>query len=95
MHFLNAKGLNAEDMTKDFTATITGETKEVITVALQPKGFMVKKHLKQVDLQINPATKYLRQIRMIQADDSSMLMAFGLPENVTPSDKDQLQLTPQ
>ena len=95
MHFLNSKDMNAEEMTKNFTPTVTGETKEVTTIALQPKGFMVRKHLKQVDLQIDPATKHLRQIRMIQADDSTMLMAFGRPETVSESAKANLQLTPQ
>ena len=95
MHFLNSKDLNAEQMAKDFIATVTGDTPELITVALQPKGFMVKKHLKQIDLQIDPKTKHLRQIQMVQADDSSMLMAFGAPEAVSQSDKDQLTLSPK
>lgn len=94
MHFLNSKDLNAEQMAKDFTATITGDTPELITVALQPKGFMVKKHLKQIDLQIDPKTKHLRQIQMVQADDSTMLMAFSRPEDISANDKSQLQLTP-
>ena len=94
MHFLNSKDLNAEQMSKDFTATITGDTPELITVALQPKGFMVKKHLKQIDLQIDPKTKHLRQIQMVQADDSTMLMAFSRPEDISANDKTQLQLTP-
>ncbi len=94
MHFLNSKDLSAEQMSKDFTATITGDTPELITVALQPKGFMVKKHLKQIDLQIDPKTKHLRQIQMVQADDSTMLMAFSRPEDLSANDKTQLQLTP-
>jgi len=94
MHFLNSKDLNAEQMAKDFTATITGDTPELITVALQPKGFMVKKHLKQIDLQIDPKTKHLRQIQMVQSDDSTMLMAFSHPEDISTNDKSQLQLTP-
>lgn len=94
MHFLNSKDLNAEQVSKDFTATITGDTPELITVALQPKGFMVKKHLKQIDLQIDPKTKHLRQIQMVQADDSTMLMAFSRPEDISANDKTQLQLTP-
>jgi len=94
MHFLNSKDLNAEQMAKDFTATITGDTPELITVALQPKGFMVKKHLKQIDLQIDPKTKHLRQIQMVQSDGSTMLMAFSRPEDISANDKSQLQLTP-
>jgi outer membrane lipoprotein-sorting protein len=95
MHFLNSKDLNAEEMTKNFIPTVTSETADLITIALQPKGLMVRKHLKQVDLQIDPATKHLRQIRMIQADDSTMLMAFARPETVSAADKSNLQLTPK
>lgn len=93
MHFLHGKDMNADEMLKNFTPTITGETKEVITVALQPKGLMVRKHLKQVDLQIDPATKHLRQIRLIQSDDSTLLMSFASPQTISETDKSQIQFT--
>jgi hypothetical protein len=31
---------------------------------------------------------------MVQADDSTMLMAFSRPEDISANDKTQLQLTP-
>ncbi len=95
MHFLNSKAMNGEDMVKNFTPTITGQTKEVVTIALQPKGLIVRKHLKQVDLQIDPTTKYLIQIRLIQSDDATLLMSFADPQNLTEAAKGQLQFTSQ
>jgi len=91
MTFLNSKEMSAEAMAKDFLATVTGES-PVVTIALQPRGFMVKKHLKQVDLQIDPATKHLRQLRIIQSDDATVLMSFGPPQPVPESDKAGLDL---
>lgn len=94
MTFLNSKEMSAETMTKDFVATVTGES-PIVTIALQPKGFMVKKHLKQVDLQIDPATKHLRQLRIIQSDDATVLMSFGPPQPVPEGDKKGLDLQPK
>ncbi|MDB6138172.1 MAG: LolA family protein [Verrucomicrobiaceae bacterium] len=92
MQFLNSKEMNAEAMTKTFTPTVTDEKPEVVTIALQPKGLIVRKHLKQVDLQIDPRTKYLRQIRILQSDDSSVIMTFGLPHPMAAADKAKLLL---
>ena len=93
MTFLNSKEMSAGALAKDFVATVTGES-PIVTIALQPKGFMVKKHLKQVDLQIDPATKHLRQLRIIQSDDATVLMSFGSPQPVPEADKNALQLQP-
>ncbi len=95
MTFLNGKELSAGTMTRDFLATVTGQTQDIVTIALQPKGFMAKKHLKQVDLQIDPASKHLRQLRIIQSDDATVLMSFGRPQQVPDSDKNALQLQPK
>lgn len=92
MQFLNSKEMNPEAMTKTFTPTVTGETAEVVTVALQPKGLIVRKHLKQVDLQIDPKTKYLRQIRILQSDDASVIMTFASPRPMAAADKAKLIL---
>ena len=92
MQFLNSKEMNAEAMTKTFIPTVTAELPDVVTVALQPKGLIVRKHLKQVDLQIDPKTKYLRQIRILQSDDSSVIMTFASPHPMTAADKTKIQL---
>lgn len=91
MHFLHGKDMDPAELAKNFTPTVTGDSKEVVTVALQPKGLFVRKHLKQVDLQIDPTTKYLRQIRLIQADDATLLMSFGSPDNLSNDDKASLK----
>ena len=93
MTFLNSKEMSADTMAKDFTISVTGES-PIVTLALQPKGFMVKKHLKQVDLQIDPATKHLRQLRIIQSDDATVLMSFGPPQPVPEGDRKGLDLQP-
>ncbi len=93
MQFLNTKEMNPEAMAKTFLPTVTGEKPDVVTIALQPKGLLVRRHLKQVDLQIDPRTKYLLQIRLIQSDDSTVLMAFGNPRSMTAADRSKLQFT--
>ncbi len=92
MQFLNSKEMSAEGMTKNFIPTVTSETPEVVTIALQPKGLIVRKHLKQVDLQIDPKTKYLRQIRLLQSDDASVIMTFAAPGPLAAADKARVLL---
>lgn len=92
MQFLNSKEMNAEAMTKTFTPTVTSEQPDVVTIALQPKGLIVRKHLKQVDLQIDPKTKYLRQIRLLQSDDASVIMTFATPRPLAAADKARVLL---
>ncbi|MDB6072746.1 MAG: Outer rane lipoproteinsorting protein [Verrucomicrobiaceae bacterium] len=92
MQFLNSKEMNAEAMTKTFTPTVTSEQPDVVTVALQPKGLIVRKHLKQVDLQIDPKTKYLRQVRLLQSDDASVIMTFATPRPMATADKARILL---
>ena len=92
MQFLNNKEMNAEAMIKTFIPTVTGEQSDVVTIALQPKGLLVRRHLKQVDLQIDPRTNFLRQIRLIQSDDSSVIMTFGNPQPMAAADKSKLQI---
>ena len=92
MQFLNAKEMNPDAMGKTFIPTVTGEEAGFTTVALQPKGLIVRKYLKQVDLQIDPKTKYLKQIRILQNDDASVIMTFALPQTMAPADKAKLQL---
>ena len=92
MQFLNSKEMNAEAMGKTFIPTVTGEAEGVTTVALQPKGLIVRKYLKQVDLQIDPKTKYLRQIRILQNDDASVIMTFAAPHPMNEADKAKLHI---
>jgi len=52
----------------------------------------VRKHLKQVDLQIDSKTKYLRQVRILQNDDASVIMTFATPHPMVAADKEKIQV---
>ncbi|MDB6074921.1 MAG: hypothetical protein JWO89_2561, partial [Verrucomicrobiaceae bacterium] len=44
------------------------------------------------DLQIDPKTKYLRQVRLLQSDDASVIMTFATPRPMATADKARILL---
>jgi hypothetical protein len=88
--FLSGHDVGPNDLSRNFTVRITGDTPEAVTVALMPKPLVVRRYLKQIDLQIEPTSKRLRQLRVIQGDGATVLMQFADPKPVRVADKTKL-----
>ncbi|MBL9179083.1 MAG: outer membrane lipoprotein carrier protein LolA [Verrucomicrobiaceae bacterium] len=80
MKFLSGREMNIESLTKNFTLKVTQEEKTFVTVAMIPRPLLIKKYLRQLDMQIEPGGKRLLGFRIVQGDGSTLLMNFGPPE---------------
>jgi outer membrane lipoprotein-sorting protein len=80
MKFLSGREMDAESLTKNFTLKVTQQEKTFVTVAMIPRPLVIKKYLKQLDMQIEPGGKRLLGFRIVQGDGSTLLMNFGPPE---------------
>ena len=88
--FLSGRDASPEQLAENFNLSVTGNTSEAVTVALMPKPLVVRRYLKQVDLQIEPQSKRLLQLRIIQGDGSTVTMQFSPPKPVPAGAKDRL-----
>lgn len=88
--FLSGREASPEDLQQHFLVDATEQTPQVTAVSLRPKAPFVRRHLKQLDLQISPQTHRLLQLRVLQGDGSSLLMQFAEPKPVAADKKAQL-----
>lgn len=80
MKFLSGREMDAESLTQNFTLKVTQQEQTFVTVAMIPRPLLIKKYLKQLDMQIEPGGKRLLGFRIVQGDGSTLLMNFGPPE---------------
>jgi len=80
MRFLNGREMDTASLTENFTVKVTQQEAKFATITLVPKPLLVKKHLKQIDLQIEPGGKRLYLLRIIQGDGSTLTMTFSEPK---------------
>ncbi|WP_449067227.1 LolA family protein [Prosthecobacter sp.] len=93
MRFLSGRDMDTESLTKNFSLKVTQQDPAFTTVAMTPRPLLIKKYLRQLDMQIAPDAKRLLGFRIVQGDNSTLLMNFGPPEAVT-GDVDALFQTP-
>jgi outer membrane lipoprotein-sorting protein len=84
MKFLSGREMDSESLTKNFTMKVTQQEKTFVTVAMIPRPLLIKKYLKQLDMQIEPGGRRLLGFRIVQGDGSTLLMNFGPPEKPGP-----------
>lgn len=80
MRFLNGREMDTVSLTENFSVKVTQQEAKFATITLVPKPLLVKKHLKQIDLQIEPGGKRLYLLRIIQGDGSTLTMTFSEPK---------------
>lgn len=85
IRFLSGRDMDAESLTKNFSLRVTQQEKTFVTIAMTPRPLLIKKYLRQLDMQIEPGGKRLLGFRIVQGDGSTLLMNFGPPEAVTSS----------
>jgi len=78
--FLNGREMDAASLTENFTVKVTQQEAKFATITLVPRPLLVKKHLKQIDMQIEPGGKRMYLLRIIQGDGSTLSMTFGEPK---------------
>lgn len=83
MKFLSGREMDTESLAKNFTLKVTQEEKAFVTVAMIPRPLLIKKYLRQLDMQIEPGGKRLLGFRIVQGDGSTLLMNFGPPEKLS------------
>lgn len=83
LRFLSGRDMDAESLTSNFTLKVTQLEKTFVTVAMIPRPLLLKKYLKQLDMQIEPGGKRLLGFRIVQSDGSTLLMNFGPPEQLS------------
>lgn len=83
MRFLSGREMDTASLTKNFSLKITQQDPAFTTVAMTPRPLLIKKYLRQLDMQIAPDAKRLLGFRIVQGDGSTLLMNFGAPEAVT------------
>lgn len=83
LRFLSGRDMDTESLTKNFSLKITQQEAGYTTVAMVPRPLLIKKYLRQLDMQIEPGSKRLLGFRIVQGDGSTLLMNFGPPEAVT------------
>lgn len=83
MKFLSGREMDTESLAKNFTLKVTQEEKTFVTVAMIPRPLLIKKYLRQLDMQIEPGGKRLLGFRIVQGDGSTLLMNFGPPEKLS------------
>lgn len=82
MKFLSGREMDAGSLTNNFTLRITQQEKSFVTVAMIPRPLLIKKYLRQLDMQIEPGGRRLLGFRVVQGDGSTLLLNFGPPEKV-------------
>lgn len=88
--FLSGNEASPEEIQQHFLVDAVEQNDDVTAVSMRPKAPFVRRHLKQLDLQISPKTHRLLQLRVIQGDNATLTMTFGEPESVSASDKTKL-----
>lgn len=83
MKFLSGREMDPASLTNNFTLKVTQQEKDFVTVAMIPRPLLIKKYLRQLDMQIEPGGRRLLGFRVVQGDGSTLLLNFGPPEKLS------------
>ena len=78
--FLSGREMDTASLTTNFSVKVTQQEAKFATITLVPKPLLVKKHLRQIDMQIEPGGKRMYLLRIIQGDGSTLTMTFSEPK---------------
>lgn len=88
--FLSGREASPEELQRHFLVDAEAQTAELTAVSLRPKLPMIRRHLRQLDLQIRTDGARLVQLRVLQGDGSTLLLTFGPPRPADPASKTTL-----
>lgn len=81
LSFLGGQELSSDALARTFQASVASDTPARVAFVLKPRSLVMRKHLRQLELHIDPRTKHLLQMRLVQADESSLTMEFDSPRS--------------
>lgn len=88
--FLSGREASPEELQRHFLVDEEVQSETVTAISLRPKAPFMRRHLRQLDLQISPQTARLVQLRVLQGDGSTLLMTFESPRSVPSGTKARL-----
>ncbi|TDU69338.1 outer membrane lipoprotein-sorting protein [Prosthecobacter fusiformis] len=88
--FLSGQEASPEELQQHFLVDAVEQTPDVTAISLRPKAPFIRRHLRQLDLQISPKTFRLLQLRVLQGDGATLTMTFSEPQSVSIAEKAQL-----
>ncbi len=88
--FLSGREASPEDLQRHFLVDTEQQTAEVTAVSLRPKLPVIRRHLRQLDLQISADGARLVQLRVLQGDGATLLLTFSPPRPADPARKTEL-----
>lgn len=88
--FLSGRESSPEELQRHFLIDAESQTPEVTAVSLRPKAPMIRRHLRQLDLQLSADGTRLVQLRVLQGDGSSLMLTFAPARAANPADKARL-----
>lgn len=88
--FLSGREASPEELQRHFLVDAEPQTAEVTAVSLRPKMPVIRRHLRQLDLQISTDGSRLVQLRVLQGDGATLLLTFAPPRPANPADKARL-----
>ena len=81
--FLGARKMPLSEIERDFEIRENGTSGNLVNFALIANSGFVRNKIKQIDLQINPSTKLLQQLRILAQDDSQTIVSMSVPTSAT------------
>lgn len=89
MKIIGNEQADEKALTDNFSVKVTDEGPKHATITLVPRPLLLKKHLKQVDMQIEPGGLRMYLLRIIQGDGGVLTMTFD-PRKVVTGDVSRL-----
>ena len=80
---LGSRSADREALQTNFKSSVTQQEAHFATIALVPRPLLMRKHLKQIDMQIEPEGERMYLLRVIQGDGAVLTIQFEPPQTIT------------
>lgn len=82
MRIMSGRNDDPKALTETFSVRVSEEGAGYATITLVPRPLLLKKHLRQIDMQIEPGGRRMFLLRIVQGDNSMLSMTFSPPKDV-------------
>ncbi len=80
---LGSREADRESLQTNFKSSVTQQEAHFATITLVPRPLLMRKHLKQIDMQIEPDGERMYLLRVIQGDGAELTIQFDPPKTIT------------
>ena len=77
--FLGSQNDTLRELDRRFTARVLESKTESVTVALDPRAAMTRKFLREIRLGFDPRSHHLKELVILQGDQSETRIVFRQP----------------